>query len=225
MPGVTGLELAQMIRARKKTANVPIIFLTAYYGDDHDIVEGYEAGGIDYVRKPVNSAILRSKVGLFAELYRKQRKLEETNRVLAAVVESCDDAIISTDLGGIVATFNPGAERLFGYKAEEVVGKPVTILIPSDRNMRSRKSSTIGSDEWCVSRSCTTRMAGPFRTTSAPWRSLSRRDVPFATPKPWRSVPMGPGSLHPVSDTAGRWRRQNSRRDQYAGGCQRKQAE
>jgi PAS domain S-box-containing protein len=133
MPAVTGLELAQMIRARKKTANVPIIFLTAYYGDDQDVVEGYEAGGIDYVRKPVNPAILRSKVGLFAELYRKQRKLEETNRVLAAVVESCDDAIISTDLAGIVATFNPGAERLFGYKAEEVVGKPVTILIPPDR--------------------------------------------------------------------------------------------
>jgi PAS domain S-box-containing protein len=133
MPAVTGLELAQMIRARKKTANVPIIFLTAYYGDDQDVVEGYEAGGIDYVRKPVNPAILRSKVGLFAELYRKQRKLEETNRVLAAVVESCDDAIISTDLAGIVATFNPGAERLFGYKADEVVGKPVAILIPPDR--------------------------------------------------------------------------------------------
>jgi PAS domain S-box-containing protein len=133
MPAVTGLELAQMIRARKKTANVPIIFLTAYYGDDQDVVEGYEAGGIDYVRKPVNPAILRSKVGLFAELYRKQRKLEETNRVLAAVVESCDDAIVSTDLAGIVATFNPGAERLFGYKADEVVGKPVAILIPPDR--------------------------------------------------------------------------------------------
>jgi hypothetical protein len=74
-----------VIRARKKTANVPIIFLTAYYGDDQDLVGGYEAGGIDYVRKPVNPAILRSKVGLFAELHRKQRKLEETNRVLAGL--------------------------------------------------------------------------------------------------------------------------------------------
>jgi PAS domain S-box-containing protein len=133
MPGMTGLELAKMIRARKKTANVPIIFLSAYYDDDQQIIEGYQTGAVDYVAKPVNSAILRSKVGIFAHLYRKQRNLEEANRTLAAVVESSDDAILSKDLNGIIATFNRGAERLFGYKAEEVVGKPITILIPPDR--------------------------------------------------------------------------------------------
>jgi PAS domain S-box-containing protein len=133
MPGVTGLELAQMIKARKKTANVPIIFLTAYYDDDQHILEGYQTGAVDYVKKPVNTAILRSKVGIFAELYRKQRNLEELNRTLAAVVESSDDAIVSKDLNGIIATFNRAAELLFGYKAEEVIGKPVTILIPTDR--------------------------------------------------------------------------------------------
>jgi PAS domain S-box-containing protein len=133
MPGTTGFELARMIRARNKSANVPIIFLTAHYGDDRDVIQGYEAGAVDYVRKPVDMAILRSKVGIFADLYRKQRNLEEINRVLVAVVESCDDAIISEDLDGIIATVNQGAERLFGYKAEEMVGKPVTILIPPDR--------------------------------------------------------------------------------------------
>jgi DNA-binding response OmpR family regulator len=71
MPGMTGFELAQMIRARNKTASVPIIFLTAYYGEDQHIIEGYETGAIDYVTKPVNPAILRSKVGIFAQLYRK----------------------------------------------------------------------------------------------------------------------------------------------------------
>jgi PAS domain S-box-containing protein len=133
MPGVTGFELARMIKARNRTANIPIVFLTSYYGDDQHIINGYEVGAVDYVSKPVNPAILRSKVGIFAELYRKQRKLEETNRVLAAVVESSDDAIISKDLNGIIATFNPGAERLFGYEAEDVIGKPVTILFPPDR--------------------------------------------------------------------------------------------
>jgi len=133
MPGTTGFELARMIRARKKTANVPIIFLTAYYGDGQHVIQGYEAGAVDYISKPVDMAILRSKVGIFADLYRKQRNLEELNRTLAAVVESSDDAILSKDLNGIIATFNPGAERLFGYKAEEVVGKAVTVLIPSDR--------------------------------------------------------------------------------------------
>jgi PAS domain S-box-containing protein len=133
LPGLTGLELAQMIRARKKTANVPIIFLTAHSGDNQHVIQGYEAGAVDYVTKPVDMAILRSKVGIFADLYRKQRNLEEINRFLAAVVESSDDAIISKDLDGIIATLNQGAERLFGYKAEEMVGKPVTILIPPDR--------------------------------------------------------------------------------------------
>jgi PAS domain S-box-containing protein len=133
MPEMSGLELAQLIKARKNTTNVPIIFLTAYLDDDQQIIEGYERGAVDYVAKPLNPTILRSKVGIFAQLHRRQRNLEEVNRFLAAVVEFSDDAIVSKDLNGIIATFNRGAERLFGYRAEEVVGKSVTILIPSDR--------------------------------------------------------------------------------------------
>src|SRR5262249_49499047 len=114
-------------------ANVPIIFLTAYYKDDQHIAEGYGTGAVDYLNKPINAAILRSKVGMFAELYRKRHNLEAVNRTLAAVVEWSDDAIISKDLNGIIATFKPGAERLFCYRAEEVVGKPAKILIPPDR--------------------------------------------------------------------------------------------
>jgi PAS domain S-box-containing protein len=52
---------------------------------------------------------------------------------LAAIVEQSDDAIISKTLEGIVATWNKGAERIFGYAAEEIVGKPISILIPADR--------------------------------------------------------------------------------------------
>jgi PAS domain S-box-containing protein len=52
---------------------------------------------------------------------------------MAAIVESTEAAILSKDLNGIIASWNPGAEKLFGYRAEEVIGKPVTILIPPDR--------------------------------------------------------------------------------------------
>jgi len=58
---------------------------------------------------------------------------EQAAQQLAAIVESSDDAIISKSLDGIIMTWNRGAERIFGYKAEEVAGKPVTILIPPDR--------------------------------------------------------------------------------------------
>ena len=75
MPGMTGFELAQLIKERKKTARVPIIFLTAFYNDDHHSLEGYGAGAVDYLHKPVNPVVLRSKVAVFAEMHRKSRTL------------------------------------------------------------------------------------------------------------------------------------------------------
>ncbi|MGE4239937.1 ATP-binding response regulator [Ramlibacter sp.] len=86
MPGMSGFELAAMVKERKKTSRIPIIFLTAYYNEDQHILEGYGTGAVDYLHKPVNPSVLRSKVGVFAELHRKGRMLEAANRMLLAEV-------------------------------------------------------------------------------------------------------------------------------------------
>ena len=84
MPGMTGFELAQIIKERRKTARVPIIFLTAYYNEDQHVLTGYDSGAVDYLHKPVNASILRSKVAVFAELHRTQRECGLANRTLLA---------------------------------------------------------------------------------------------------------------------------------------------
>jgi PAS domain S-box-containing protein len=92
MPVMTGFELAHLIRQRKKTEQVPIIFLTAYYNEDQHVLEGYGSGAVDYLQKPVNPVILRSKVTVFADLHRKSRALEIANRALVAEVTERRDA-------------------------------------------------------------------------------------------------------------------------------------
>jgi signal transduction histidine kinase len=86
LPGMTGFELAQTIKGRRKTARIPIIFLTAYYNEDQHVLEGYGSGAVDYLVKPVNATVLRSKVAVFAELHRKNREVAIANRALLAEV-------------------------------------------------------------------------------------------------------------------------------------------
>ena len=92
MPDMTGFELAHMIKERKKSAYIPIIFLTAYYNEDQHVLEGYGSGGVDYLHKPINATVLRSKVAVFAELYRKGRAIEAANRSLFAEISERRDA-------------------------------------------------------------------------------------------------------------------------------------
>jgi PAS domain S-box-containing protein len=76
MPGISGYELAGMVRQRQRTRHVPIIFLTAAEMDAEHIFRGYQTGAVDYLIKPFDPDILRSKVSVFVELFNKQREIE-----------------------------------------------------------------------------------------------------------------------------------------------------
>jgi PAS domain-containing protein len=67
------------------------------------------------------------------EAERALREDREQFRWLASIVESSDDAIVSKNIDGVITSWNQGAERIFGYLAEEAIGKPITILIPPER--------------------------------------------------------------------------------------------
>jgi len=79
MPVVSGFELAHLIKGTKKFKQIPIVFLTAHLLDEHDVLTGYSAGAVDYLTKPVSPQILRHKVAVFADLFRKTRALAELN--------------------------------------------------------------------------------------------------------------------------------------------------
>jgi two-component sensor histidine kinase/CheY-like chemotaxis protein len=118
MPGITGFELAQMIKERKKTSEVPIIFLTAYYNEDQHVIEGYDSGAVDYLLKPINPAILRSKVSVLAELFLKQRQLEGANRALS--VEVAERRLIQQKLSELNDTLEQRVlDRTEAYKQAE----------------------------------------------------------------------------------------------------------
>jgi PAS domain S-box-containing protein len=78
------------------------------------------------------SGVFVGAVNMLVDITERKRAEEATQR-LACIVDSSDDAIISKDLDGIISSWNNAASRLFGYEAAEVIGKPVTILIPQDR--------------------------------------------------------------------------------------------
>jgi two-component system, NtrC family, sensor kinase len=77
MPGMDGYEVAQHARSNRSTRDVPIIFLTASDNSQENIERGYGSGAVDFLFKPVNAAVLRSKVRVFLELYSGRRELKD----------------------------------------------------------------------------------------------------------------------------------------------------
>jgi signal transduction histidine kinase len=83
---MNGIELARLIKTRKRSQYIPIIFLTAYFQDEKDVLQGYGVGAVDYLTKPLNPQVLKSKVAVFVELFRATRALTAANAALKSEV-------------------------------------------------------------------------------------------------------------------------------------------
>lgn len=102
MPGLNGIETASMIYDREKLRHIPIIFITANDYTDDFIFKGYETGGVDYIYKPINPDLLRAKVAVFVDLYRKnhlllahEQRLQEINTDLEKRVRERTEELLS----------------------------------------------------------------------------------------------------------------------------------
>jgi PAS domain S-box-containing protein len=183
MKGLDGFDTAQLIRSRDRTRHTPIIFLTAYESADFPAAKAYTLGAVDYLLKPLTPVILRAKVAFFIELFQKTERVralerEAFERRLAAdserltrqardeqerfrlVAENVQDfAIFLLAPAGLVVSWNAGAERILGYRAEEVLGRSCALFFtPEDiadgrpeRELReAAETGRSGNDCWLV---------------------------------------------------------------------------
>ena len=153
MPGINGFETARLIKSRERTKYIPIIFLTAISKDEEYVFQGYSVGAVDYLAKPFQPDILRSKVSVFVDLYLKQKQVSEQQVLLRAsevrelelkhkleitesearfseIVGSAMDAIVVFDTDGQISLFNRAAERMFDRAADAALGNDARMLFP-----------------------------------------------------------------------------------------------
>ena len=128
MPGIDGLQTAELIRGREKSRDIPIIFLTANTTGHTHLSRGYSLGAVDYIVKPIDPAILRSKVNVFVELFKKAREVKRQAQLLEQQNQEIKNANLERlrsliDLGHeLAAEHEPAAVlRKFCRSAQRVI--------------------------------------------------------------------------------------------------------
>lgn len=147
MPLMDGIELAKLIREEEKSQTIPIIFLTAYYDSDLHFIEGYKAGAVDYMLKPINSSILLSKVNVFLNLDKQRNlliksnhKLQESEKMYRTLLDASPEGILIIDLSGRITEVSSITPEIFGAENKhELIGKHFMRFIHKESREKVRQ--------------------------------------------------------------------------------------
>lgn len=150
MPDMDGFQLASVIREHPRFYKTAILFISGVHLTDSDRIHGYRSGAVDYISVPVIPEVLRAKIAVFAELHRKTRELERLNRDLeqrveertselreseaqfrtrAKLLQLASEAIMVRDREDRIRFWNGGAENLYGYRGDDVLGQNMHVLL------------------------------------------------------------------------------------------------
>ena len=127
MPGMDGVETARLIRARERSRETPIVFVTAHDADDARIAEAYSVGAVDYLLKPIRPEILKAKVTTFVQLAEQQQQAAARRAAEQArsILESITDAFFALNRDWRFTYVNQRAEVLLGQSREHLLGESI----------------------------------------------------------------------------------------------------
>jgi signal transduction histidine kinase len=145
MPNMNGFELAELVRGNPQTRDIPLIFMTAAINEPQRSFRGYQAGAVDFLYKPVEPDILRSKVNVFVELFAQKKQLsaqlEELRQALR--VNEMFTAVLGHDLRNPLAAVLNGAELLLLLSSDQKIGAVASRIRSSARRMEKMVSQLL----------------------------------------------------------------------------------
>src|SRR5580704_918947 len=156
MPILDGFETAKLIRESEKFKHVPIIFLTGNMITPEDIFKGYQTGAVDYMIKPLSAEILKAKVAVFVDLYKKNKELlaqEEQTKILnselkkqsqyvRSLIEASLDPLVTINSEGDITDMNAAMENIIGISRKEIAGTPFANYFTNSKRAKEAYKET-----------------------------------------------------------------------------------
>lgn len=145
MPQMDGFELAELIRGNSRTKAVPLIFLTAAAQEPHRSFRGYQAGAVDFLNKPIEPTVLRSKVEVFVELYAQKKQISRQMEELQQALQMNEMfiAVLGHDLRTPLAAVATGAELILHLSDDQKVVAATKRIQSSNRRMEKMVSQLL----------------------------------------------------------------------------------